>query len=214
MIRILCILLLLLFIALPATPLQAAPLSLRQAERMALERNLELRAATFVSRASDALVRKGFGIYDPRLEVLWTEGESRDLSNFQFFTGQTGVDNRRVDFSLAQTLPTGGELTASMTNRRDHVFAGDEPFLDPEYDSELKLSLVQPLLQGLGRTVTEQTILFAIKDREISVQNLRERGFEILARVRDVYFEVQRQREDLRFRETSVSLAQKVLEEN
>jgi outer membrane protein TolC len=73
---------------------------------------------------------------------------------------------------------------------------------------------VQPLLRNFGSTVTEQQILFAVKDREASVQDLREQAFELISRMRDTWFDALRTRDELAYRQTSVALAQKVLEEN
>lgn len=207
------LLVILLLLALAASA-QAEPLGLKQAERMALERNLNLRAASFDTRASAALVRKGYGIYDPRLEVLFVEGESRDLTNRQDFTSPTGTEHRRFDFSVTQKLPFGTDLRLSFENRRDRVFTPPRPFINPEYDSELRFALVQPLLRNFGRTVTEQEILFAVKDKETSIQDLRDRAFSVLAQTRDAYFDVLRLHDNLAYRETSLELASRVLDEN
>jgi len=206
----------LLFAFLPSLASAAAGLELRQAERMALERNLELRAQAFDTRASEALVRKGYGIYDPVAAASWSEGTSRQRTTFIFQGGLIGkevVDGRQVDVSLTQKVPTGADLTLSFTNfRQDNSLPTRT--LNPSYDSELKLSLVQPLLRDFGRTVTEREILFAVKDREVSVQDLREKAFDVLARVRATWYDALRRRDELSYRETSVALARKVLEEN
>jgi len=74
--------------------------------------------------------------------------------------------------------------------------------------------LVQPLLRDLGVTVTEQGILFAVEDRNISVQDLRERAFAVVSDARKGFYDVLRLRDNLAYRETSVALAEKVLVEN
>jgi outer membrane protein TolC len=203
-------------LCLPALPAGAQPLDLRTAERLALERNLQLRAETFATRASEAAVRREYGLYDPLAAASLAEGTSRDRTSFIFQGGLIGkevVKYRQFDFSLTQKAPTGADLTASFTNLRQDSSLPTRTF-DPSYRSELKLSLVQPLLKNFGRTVTEQQILFAVKDREISVQDLRARAFDVLSRVRDAWYEVLRRRADLGYREASVELARQVLEEN
>lgn len=197
---------------LPTRPLHAQGLDLKQAERLVLERNLDLRAQAFETRASEALVRKGYGIYDPRLQADLAEGTARQRFNSPFFAAKTTTDYRQFDFLLSQKLPSGADLIAGFTNRRET--AEPPPFTNPAYASELRFTLVQPLLRNFGRTVTEQQILFAAKERDASVQDLRERAFDLLARVRDTWFDALRTRDELAYRETSVALAQKVLEEN
>lgn len=206
---------------LPLGPAHAQPIDLKQAQRLAIERNLQLRAETFVTRASDAAVRREYGLYDPRFDAALAEGETRDPISSSDPSGLPGfiIDARefgyrRFDFSLTQKIPTGADLVLSFDNMRQNSLTRPRPLVDPSYESELRLSLVQPLLRGFGRTVTEQQILFAIKDRELSVQDLRQRAFDIIAQVRDTYYEVLRLRSDMEYRETSVALAQKILDEN
>lgn len=189
----------------------ALPLTLDGAVRIALENNLNLRADEADTRASQALVRKGYGIYDPRLELDLAAGENRERLNLQFFGAETWEKYRLFDISLAQKLPTGADLVLTFDNRRSEE--DPPPGIDPAYASDLQFSLVQPLLKGFGPTVTEQTILLAVKDREAAVHNLRERAIDLLAEVRDSYFEVLRLRENLSYRETSVAVAAKILSE-
>lgn len=203
------------------SPAYAEPINLQQAQRLAIERNLQLRAETFTTRASDAAVRRAYGLYDPRFDAVLAEGETRDPISSSDPSGLPGfvIDARefgyrRFDFSLTQKIPTGADLILSFDNMRQNSLSRLRPLVDPSYESELRLSLVQPLLKGFGRTVTEQQILFAVKDRELSVQDLRQRAFDIIAQVRDTYYEVLRLRTDMKYRHTSVALAQKILDEN
>jgi outer membrane protein TolC len=200
--------------ATPASPAQAQIYDLRGAERVALERNLDLRAIGYSLRASESRLRGGYGLYDPVAEVRFAEGEARDRSNLYFLADQTTVKERyrQFDLSLSQKLPTGADLVASWTNGRQD--STPPTAINPAYQSELRFSLTQPLLRGFGSTVTEQVILFAAKDRDVALEDLREQAFALLAQVRDGYFEVLSLRDNLVYRETSVDLAEKVFSEN
>lgn len=195
--------------------LHAETLDLRRAEILALERNLDLRAQVFETRSSAAAVSREYGIYDPVAGAEVGKGTARERIN-QTFLSQTpkGVlDYRRFDFFLSQIIPTGAELRAEFNNLREDSNSTTRLF-NPAYQSELRFTLVQPLLRDFGRTVTERGILFAITDRDISVQDLREEAFSLLTQVRDAYFDVLRFRDILDYRETSVELARTVLKEN
>jgi outer membrane protein TolC len=192
-------------------PPEALPLTLNRAVRIALENNLNLQAEESDTRASQALVRKGYGVYDPSLLLDLGVGDTQDHVNQPFFSAETRIKYQRYNFSLEQKLPTGADLALTFDNRRSEE--DPAPPIDPAYRSGLRFSLVQPLLKGLGSTVTEQEILFAVKDREAAVSNLREQAIELLAAVRDSYFEVLRLRENLSYRETSVTVAAKILTE-
>lgn len=197
-----------------ALPLHAAPLTLPEAQRLAVERNLNLQAQTYATRAAEALVRRGYGIYDPLLQTDLAQGSDRQRLNLQFFSAETKTDYRRFNFSLIQKLPTGAELALSFDNQREDIEPVRPEVINPSYNSALRLRLVQPLLRGFGRTVTEQEILFATHDRDISVEDLRERAFEVIAAVRTAWFDALRFRDEVEFRRTSVGLAGRVLEEN
>lgn len=191
---------------------KADPLTLMDVVRLGLERNLNLRAQMFETRASEALVHKGYGIYDPVAEAALAAGTSRQPDG-RTPSNTIGItDYRRFDLGLRQLLPSGARLEAAFTNQRqdNSLVTG----VNPAYQSELRFSLIQPLLRNLGVTVTERGILFAVEDRNISVQNLRERAFAVVSDARKGFYDVLRLRDNLAYRETSVALADKVLVEN
>lgn len=189
-------------------------LTLPMAERLALQRSLKLRSAQLNTAATSTLIKRGLSVYDPQLQISWQEGTFRDITNFQFFIGETGADGRQVDLSLNQKIFSGADLTLAWTNRRQNQFSDPPPELNPEYRSEVSLSLVQPLLKGFGREVTEKEYVFASLDRDISVQQLRARASAVVAEVRNAWYDVQRHRDQLATLEISVSLAEKILAEN
>lgn len=189
-------------------------LTLQEAERLALEGSLKLQSSQLSTAASEVLIRRGFSVYDPRLQLAWREGTERDISNYQFFVGPTGVDIRQIDLAFSQKLFTGGDLALSLTNQRQSLFTDPEPAINPEYRSELTLSLVQPLLKDFGRTTTEQELIFATYDRDMSVQQLRLQALGVVAEVRNAWFDILHYRDQLATREVSVALAEKILSEN
>jgi outer membrane protein len=196
----------------------AAPtlqVDLRLAERIALEQNLGLKAQTYDLLAGVAAERKSHGIYDPLFSLTLAQGSAKEEVNSAFFVVggvKNSQDYRQFDAGVNQQLFTGGQLGLDFTNER--TSSAPPPAINPAYASEFKLSLTQPLLKNFGRTVTEQGILFAIKDRQRSVQDLRNQAFTLLSDVRDAYYEVLRSRDELAYRKTSLELAQRVLKEN
>lgn len=191
----------------------AMTLTLSDALRLALERNLDLQAQQYDTRASDSEINKAYGLYDPTLGLEYAEGETRQrLNSLQTSRTQTQERYRHFNLGLTQKLPTGADLNLEFINLRSDQ--DPDPAVNPSYESALTFSLVQPLLKGFGSTVTEQNILFAVKGRDIAIEDLRERAFLTLADTRDAYFEVLRLRDNLRYREASVALATTLLKEN
>jgi len=190
----------------------AEPLNLKLAEQIALENNLQIKAQSYQTLASETLVRKGYGIYDPLLTGQYTEGSLSEQYNQQFFNSKVTTRSRLFEVGISQLLPTGATLSATWNDLFRDV--SPAPVIDPSYNGGLKFSLVQPLLKGFGSLVTEQEILFAIQDRDASLQDFRQTAFDVLVQVRQSFFDVLRYRDNLSYRETSVQLAQKVLQEN
>jgi outer membrane protein TolC len=143
----------------------------------------------------------------------FAEGESRDFSNSTVLA-KVDDETRVFDLSLSQLFPTGAELVAGFANDRSRTVTDPTPFVNPAYRSEASLNLTQPLLQGFGKTVTEQAILYAVQDRHVAVQELRMQAFALLTQVRDTYYDILRYRDNMQSRETSVALAEKILAEN
>jgi len=204
-----------LFLFFRASPGLGATLDLESAERLALQRNLDLRALEFEARAGDALVRKGYGIYDPQVQLTVAEGEGRERTNLIFIseTEANIVKYRDLNLSVSQLLPLGARLSAFFTNLREDSNSTSRLF-NPSYQAELGLSLVQPLLRDFGRTVTESPILLATRDRSIAFQDLRQEAFDLVRDVRHLYYEALSLRDQMAYRESSVALAERVLEEN
>lgn len=217
------ILLVVSFLLLPSAA-GAEKIDLRGAERVAIQQNLNLKAQEDVTRAAEALVRGRYGLYDSRVEAFLAEGASRTRNRIQIDDDQLStffnanptneLDYRDFNLSLSKVFRTGAELRGEFNNRREASNTTVIGYIDPAYISEGRLSLVQPLLRNFGREVTEQAILFAVKDRQQERENLREQAFTLVRDVRNAYFDVLRYRDSLAYRETSVELARQVLKEN
>ncbi|NIQ93988.1 MAG: TolC family protein [Desulfuromonadales bacterium] len=204
--------LLLLLISSPATALK---LDLRQVQKRALEANLGLRAQVLETAGAVHAVSGGYGVYDPRLEAETVAGGIREKVNFSFLSANPveKTDYREGRLSLLQKLPSGASLSLEYSTRRESSNNTTRLF-EPSYDNEWQVALTQPLLRNFGRTATEQDLLFAVEDRRISFQQLRQQAFSVLVEARRYYFEVLRLRNELHYRTASVEVAKRLLKEN
>ena len=186
-------------------------ISFSAAIRLALEQNLNLQAATFDARAKELIYQGAFGLYDPLVTMLYREGERRDLLNIAA-PNDFDLDYQETTIALSQKLPLGTELTLS-----GQLFEQEETppqALNPVYDSYARLSLVQPLLRGFGLTATEKGIIFSAKDRQIARQDLRTMAFQVVADVRNAYYDALQAQYALSYRESSAALARRIVQEN
>lgn len=199
---------------LAATAAAAEPLTLRGAERLALQRNFALQSGSETLRAASASARGAYGLYDPQSTLVLAHGEGRDLLNEPVQPRRFGTRYSIADLGLLQALPSGASLNLTFDNQRQEALKGGSGFYDPSWSSSLRLGVVQPLLKGFGRSVTEEPIILAARSRDATAAGLQLQAVELLVTVRNLYVEILRSRQLIAFRETSVVLAQQLLEEN
>lgn len=204
---------LLLCLLLAANFAVAEPLTLRDAERLALQRNFALQAGSETLRAANASASGAYGLYDPQTTLSFAYGEGRDLLNEPVqprrFATRYGIGN----LGLLQALPTGASLNLTFDNQRQESLQGSSNVYNPSWSSSLRLGVVQPLLKGFGRSVTEEPIILAARSRDASTAGLQQQAVQLLVTVRNLYVEILRSRQLIVFRETSVVLAQNLLDE-
>lgn len=191
----------------------ALQLTLKEAVKLALERNLDLRAELYNPAQAEADIRKNRSIYEPHLKLDTSYLEEYRLSINT--TPQTDFDQSTfiITPGISQLLPTGGTLGLNYQNVRQTNSTTAETALGTFWTSSLGLTLTQPLLKNFGRETTELNIKVSELSKETSVSHLKSRILAIVAQVRTEYFKLVGFRKDLDSRKTSLELAQKVLSE-
>ena len=192
-------------------------LSIGDAVRMAVERNLGLQVATYSPAIAATGIRKARAIYDPLLSAL-ADHQGSDLNAAP---GSSLVDKRRLfhfDSSISQLLPSGATASASFTNLwfKDNLGFRSEPgvptsrFAQPQ----LTLSFSQPLLQRLGRDVTERGITTADDATDSALADWTLQALNTAAAARNQYLVLVKARETLATRQASLDLAREVQAQN
>src|SRR6266542_5587757 len=129
-------------------------LSVDNAVRIAVERNLGLQVETYNPAIAATDIRRARSIYDPTLSALL----DHQGSNLQAAPESPLVDRRRLfdfDASISQMLSSGATASASFTNLgfKDTLGFKNNPGVPTSRFAQpaLTLSLSQPLLKGLGK---------------------------------------------------------------
>lgn len=191
------------------------PLTLDEAVRSAVEKNLDLRVETYNPAISETNIQKARGIYNPRVEALVDyRGEDAPLD-----TSGNLVDRRRfvdANFSTDFLLSSGATASAAFTNLWSRSSSGAasisstgnriSSFVKPQ----LSLSLTQPLLQGFGKEVTEKDITLARYGKDSSLLQWRNTAITTAANVRDQYIALAKARENLKTRKAALAFMQEV----
>lgn len=192
----------------------AVQLSVDQAIEIALQRNLGIVVQRYLRVNAMLNVTESLGIYD-----LTTQAELSAFSN----TGpvidpttptQTGRSDS-LGFTFIQNVPTGGKVTVGWENNYVPSGTSDTGVDFPSrYGSGLTFSLVQPLLGGYGRDVTERNIVIAQTNSQISRQDFRLQVITITQQVINAYWALVNAREQLVVAQESLQLARDLNERN
>jgi outer membrane protein len=202
-----------------ASPEAGAALSLEEAVRRALAKNFAVQIQNFTTaNAEQALIiaRAGF---DPTLEASVQKSGSKSPVVDPVVDAEGNIitsssnEATRSRIGVSQRLLTGTNLALSGRLDRSENTPARSRF-NPAYDSDVTLSVSQPLLRGFGPSYNRA----AIEQAEIQV---RRAGFDfrgtILDLVRSVetaYYNLGYAREQLLVRRFSLSVAEQLLEEN
>ncbi len=130
--------------------LRGAPLTLAQAQELALRNSTSVREAAASLRAAGGSVRKERGAFDPELfaEIVKT---GTDMPSASPFAGASVLetDESRTAAGVRLKLPLGTQIEASLYSVKTETNSSFST-LNPQYMSEGKLQIVQPLLSGFG----------------------------------------------------------------
>lgn len=185
-------------------------LSLKESIRLAVENNLDVHAELYNPAAAQADINGSRGIYNP-LVFLQTEYQnSNTLSPNRTIVGGAAVARQKsitYDAGVSQLVPTGGTIEADFNNSwNDNNFG-----LGRYYNSDVTLSLVQPLLKNFGKETTELNIDVARFNQEGSLEQFRSRLLDIISQVQTQYYLLYSARENLEVKKASLNLAETIL---
>lgn len=189
-------------------------LSLKDAVKLAVERNLDVRAELYNPASAEADIRKYRGVYNPLLSLLLQYQDSSTLPANSFISGGVSVTRQRsttYNAGLSQLVPSGGTVGATFDNSWNHNNFQSPGAINNYFQSDVTLSFSQPLLKNFGRETTELNINVARFNKEGSLEQFKAKLTDIVTQVRTQYFQLYSVREDLEAKKTSLALAEKIL---
>jgi len=196
----------------------APELTLEECIRLVLERNFTLRAAAFTAaNAKETLIITKAG-FDPTFTATGTAGHTQGITIVNDSLGTPTSSDFRQDtgnirVGVNQTIETGGNVNLSSGLLRTN----NQPVglsVNPAYNSDIALSVIQPLLRGAGVSVNRAQIESARIG--VTIANLNFKG-SVLQAVRDTeaaYYSLAFARAQLAVKQSSLELAQKLFDEN
>lgn len=189
------------------------PLDLATAYEMAVSRNLELQVGRYSIVSADANIHAAGGIFDPNFNVSangdWTRTPSTTLLEGSLVPEYR---NTRYGIGIDGLLPSGTLWSADLGTTRfetNNTFY----FLNPNWSSDLSLSVTQPLLRGFGTLVNRSGIVIARNSRAQTAEAFEMLVVGTLRQVESSYWDLVAARRAVQVAEQSMELAERLLNE-
>lgn len=214
--RIFCVRLLsLLFLSILTFPavtcIAGEPLSLplNEAIRMAVEKNLDVRAELYNPAQYEAEINRNRSIYDPILTLQTSFTDSTTVPSSDL----SGSADKSVAFllnsSINRTFWSGA--TASLYFNNGYASTNSNSSVPNYWQTGLGASISQPLLKNAGREATEIDINVSRLSKFSSLEHFNLKLLETVAQVRNEYFKLHSLREESEVKKVSLALARKIL---
>lgn len=188
----------------------------------ALRYNLELESQRLEVDIREAQVNATEGEFDPAFIIDAGYNRSNRAQNQREFlsTGQVGriydEEIRRMTVGVGGRLPYGThyEMTTGVQRINNTSNQQETALFNPEYQSTTQISVTQPLLKNFGRESNLASL--RILEAEIRSEKARTQSAveQLIGEVLGACFELQFAEENIRVKQQSIELAERLMREN
>jgi len=193
-------------------------LTMKEAIRVGVEKNLDVRAELYNPAMYEADINRNKSIYDLLFtaQTAYTDATSRSAATIAL--GTYSQQSLEFNAALSRLFWTGALATvnfnnAYLNNSVNGNLATSTTGLQNYWQSSLGVTLSQPLLKNLGRQDTEININVSRLSKFASIEHFNTRLLNTVAQIRTEYFKLYSLREELEVRKVSLELARKILVE-
>jgi outer membrane protein TolC len=190
-------------------------LSMEEAVRLALENNLGIRSDRLGPQIEDVAVSQARSLWAPNLTTGLTNFSQNTPVTSVFAGGQNKVTNAQLttQLGLNQSLPTGTIYSVGWNGGRATSTNFFNSF-DPQLTSNLSFNITQPLLRNFKFDTVRQQVATSHKDREASDWQLRSTIALTVRNVRNAYWDLAYQIDNLKAQQQSLDLSRRLLADN
>ncbi len=203
----------------PAVPAPSKVIDLTQDEAVAkaLKMNIELTVERLNPQLQDLALKGAFAAYVPSVGGTFGERSNTTRPGNIYSGGDVARVNTMTttyNFTASQGLRwTGGTATMNWGNSRQGT-DNWQTTLTPRYDSNLQLSLSQPLWRNRAIDANRQTLLTTEISRRVADITLRAATVNTIANTRNAYWDLVYAIQAVESAKASVALAQRLVEDN
>ena len=192
------------------------PLTLNEAIVMALESNRDIEVTRKTVLMAEFDLKAARGVYEPRFSGL-AYYENATVPNISFFnptTDRVQSKNFAGNIGLQAYVPSfGTSISATLDNQRvgtDNLVQ----IISPQYNSNLRVTVTQPLFRGRGFDQPRRAIEIAKSNLSLTDAQFRQRAIEIVAAAQRAYWDLTYALRNLQVQRDAVRDAKAQLEHN
>jgi outer membrane protein TolC len=205
----------------PPTPSDSGTqveLTLDDAVKLALERNLDIAVQRMNPELQDIAIASARSVYHPNLTSTFSKASQNQAptSQLQLSQGGGGVvsDTLTYNGGFAQQLPWfGGSVSATLNNSRLGTNSNNA-FYNPQFNSLWTANYTQPIFKGLRIDSARQQIHVTRINRDISDVQLRATITNTVSNVRNAYWDYVYATQAVEVARASLDLADKLVQDN
>ena len=176
-------------------------LSLQRAVALAVRYNLDLQSARLTPAIAETQITQAEADFDAVIfaNADWSVLDDPAVGDGGTLAGLTSDQQRDLldlNVGIRKRLITGGQVQLETTASRideDPTLADTVPY----FDTDVLLSVSQPLLRGFGRQVATAQISLAQNAQQVAVQELRSNLIELVDAVEEAYWDLLFSRQQL-----------------
>jgi outer membrane protein len=192
-------------------------LTLEDAVKFALDRNLDIAVQRLNPQINDIAVLSVKSVYNPTLTSTVGPQSATILpsSQTQLGTGGAAV-NETMTFNggIAQSLPWGGGNFAASLNNFRRSSTSNNSLFNPLFQSAWSFSYNQPMMRNFSIDSTRQQLAVSKVNRDVSDVQLRATITNTLSNVRNAYWDYVFAVQAVDVAQKSVDLAVKLVQDN
>ncbi len=194
------------------------PITIEEAVRFALERNLDIAVQRMNPEIRDIAVANALAIYHPTLTSSLSRSSTTSTPTNQLTLASGGANTVQSSLgynaALTQNLPWwGSQLSANLTNSRSETNSNNSVF-NPIYSSIWNAQVTVPLLRNRTTDVLRRTIYVSRVNRDISDIQLKSSLTNLVSNVRGAYWDFVYATQAVDAARQSLALATKLVEDN
>jgi outer membrane protein len=193
-------------------------MTLDDAVRFALERNLDIAVQRLNPQLQDIAVATARTFYGPTLTS--TLGQNHNInaptSQLQLSQGGGGVTNRTSTYNagLTKNFTYGGGVATATLNNSRQATNSNNAFYNPQFNSLWTFAYTQPLLRDFRIDTQRRTLIVSQVNREISDVQLRASMTNLVSNVRNAYWDYVFTTQAVEVARQSFDLASKLVQDN